>query len=247
MTSAAAAELFVLSAGAAQGLVVALAPRFLAETGSTLCTTFGAVGTIREKLLAGDRCDVVILTEALIDQLATTGHVLANTRAALGRVRTGIGIRSGDALPDIKDQAALKRSLRAATDIFLPDQQRATAGIHFAKVLQQLGIDAEVSSRLRPYPNGAAAMAAMAHSTGASPIGCTQVSEIKFAPGVTLAGPLPEELELATVYSGAVSAGSTQRDIALHFARLLSEPGASNARVKAGFEPLKESVPRAPG
>ena len=71
MTAAAAAELFVLSAGAAQGLVVALAPRFLAEIGVTLRTTFGAVGAIREKLLAGDRCDVLILTEAMIDQLET--------------------------------------------------------------------------------------------------------------------------------------------------------------------------------
>ena len=52
MTARGAEDLHVLSAGAAQGLVETLAPRFLAETGVALRTTFGAVGAIREKLLA---------------------------------------------------------------------------------------------------------------------------------------------------------------------------------------------------
>lgn len=76
-------ELHVLSAGAAQGLVAALAPRFLAETGVALRTTFGAVGAIGEKLMAGERCDALILTEAMIEELATSGRVGAATRAAL--------------------------------------------------------------------------------------------------------------------------------------------------------------------
>jgi ABC-type molybdate transport system substrate-binding protein len=96
MTAGAAGELYVLSAGAAQGLVAALAPRLLADEDVTLRTTFGAVGAIREKVLAGDRCDVLILTESMIDQLTTSGHVVANSGAALGHVRTGIGVRSDD-------------------------------------------------------------------------------------------------------------------------------------------------------
>ena len=125
MTARGAEELHVLSAGAAQGLVEALAPRFLAETGVALRTTFGAVGAIREKLLAGDRCDALILTEAMIDELAASGHVVAATRAALGRVRTGIGVRTGDALPDITSRAALERSLARGYRYF---SARPTAG-----------------------------------------------------------------------------------------------------------------------
>ena len=127
MTARASESLRVLSAGAAQGLVAAVAPRFLADTGVALHTTFGAVGAIREKLFSGEPCDVLILTAAMLDELAATGHVVAATRTALGQVRTGIGVRASDASPDIKDRAALERSLRAATDIFLPDPQRATA------------------------------------------------------------------------------------------------------------------------
>lgn len=237
MTARGAEDLHVLSAGAAQGLVEALAPRYLAETGVALRTTFGAVGAIRDKLLAGDRCDALILTKAMIDELSASGHVVAATRTALGRVRTGIGVRTGDALPDITSRAALERSLRAATDIFLPDPQRATAGIHFARVLQQLGIHAEIGQRLRPYPNGAAAMTAMAQSTGVSPIGCTQITEIKHTAGVTLVGPLPHEFELATVYSVAVSADTKHPEIARRFAQLLCGSDADNVRTQAGFEP----------
>lgn len=236
MTARGAEELHVLSAGAAQGLVEALAPQFLAESGVVLRTTFGAVGAMREKLLAGDRCDALILTEAMIDQLSTSGHVVAATRAALGRVRTGISVRTGDALPDITSRAALERSLRAATDVFLPDPQRATAGIHFARVLQRLGIHAEIAPRLRPYPNGAAAMTAMAQSTGVSPIGCTQITEIKHTAGVALVGPLPREFELATVYSVAVSADTQYPEIARRFARLLCGSEADSVRAQAGFE-----------
>ena len=236
MTASETKDLYLLSAGAAQGLVEVLAPQFFAQTGIALRPTFGAVGAIREKLLAGDRCDALILTEAMIDQLAGSGHVVAETRTALGGVRTGVGVRNGDALPDITSRAALERSLRAATDIFLPDPKRSTAGIHFARVLDQLGIWNEVAQRLRPYPNGAAAMHALAHSSGSMPIGCTQVSEIKYAEGVTLVGPLPTEFELATVYSIAVCCAAQQPAVAQRFAGWLGGADASEARSKAGFE-----------
>jgi molybdate transport system substrate-binding protein len=228
--------LHLLSAGAAQGLVEAMEPRFVADTGVALHSTFGAVGAIREKLLAGDRCDVLILTEALIGQLSNSGHVVRETSAALGRVRTGIGVRKGDALPDITSRTALETSLRAATDIYLPDPQRATAGIHFVRVLDKLGIHAEVAQRLRPYPNGAAAMGALAQCGGSMPIGCTQVSEIKRAEGVTLVGPLPVEFELATLYCIAVSNTAQYADAARRFAKWISAVNKNDARREAGFE-----------
>ena len=66
----------------------------------------------------------------------------------------------------------------AATGIYLPDPPKATAGIQFVKVLETLGMAGDLASRLHPYPNGAAAMPAMAQSQGAGPVGCTQVTEI---------------------------------------------------------------------
>jgi hypothetical protein len=66
----------------------------------------------------------------MLDELAARGRVVAATRTALGQVRTGIGVRAGDALPDIKDRAALERSLRC--DGYLSAGSAAChGGIHF--------------------------------------------------------------------------------------------------------------------
>ena len=92
-----ACELHVLCAGAAQGLVEALAPK--ASPPSSACASqgrFGAVGAMQEALLAGAPCDVMIVTDAMIETLAASRRsATAGSRAALGRVRTGVAVRAG--------------------------------------------------------------------------------------------------------------------------------------------------------
>jgi molybdate transport system substrate-binding protein len=229
-------SLHILSAGAAKGLVTALQPSLTAETGIDVQGTFGAVGTIKEQLLAGAPCDVIVLTAALIDELIESGQVLAGSSVSLGRVRTGVAVRSGQPLPDIADRASLAKSLLAAGGIYIPDAQRSTAGIHFVKVLEQLGIRGDTESRLRSYPNGAAAMHDLARTTEAQLIGCTQITEIKYTEGVTLVGPLPKEFELATVYSVAVCSHAAQPDAARRFVDLLSGAASEKIRAAGGFE-----------
>jgi molybdate transport system substrate-binding protein len=229
-------ELQILSAGAAQGLVKALQEPFLVATGSDVRGSFGAVGAMKEKLLAGEPCDLIILTAALIDELARAGHVRADSGTPLGRVRTGIAVRRDEAVPDIADRASFRASLLAANGIYLPDPQRATAGIHFVNILRELGVYGEIEPRLRPYPNGATAMRELAQSTAAKLIGCTQISEIKYTEGVQLVGPLPAEFELATVYSAAVCSKARQPDASRRFIELLAGPESEKLRIQAGFE-----------
>ena len=99
-------ELRLLSAGAAQGLVEAIRAPFRAASGAEIDATFGAVGALAEKLEAGERCDVVILTAAMIADLERNGRALRGTSAPLGRVRTGVAVRAGDPLPAIGERAA---------------------------------------------------------------------------------------------------------------------------------------------
>lgn len=69
--------------------------------------------------------------------------------------------------------AELRAALLGATEIHFPDPQRATAGIHFAKVIDALGVRADVQARLRPHPNGATAMRALANSPHRTAVACT--------------------------------------------------------------------------
>jgi molybdate transport system substrate-binding protein len=231
-------KLAILSGGAAQGLAATLAPQFETDTGCGIAGTFGAVGAMRDKLLAGAPADLLILTHALIAELARAGHVLPGSAVDIGVVRTGVAVRAGAAPPPIADAAALRSALLAADAIYFPDPKLATAGIHFAKVLDALGIAAEVAARLRPFPNGAAAMQALARAPDARPIGCTQVTEILNTPGVALVGPLPIEFELATVYTAGVCTRAALPDQARDFAALLGSPAARAVREQAGFEPV---------
>src|SRR5262249_51246604 len=156
---------------------------------------------MRDRLLAGAPADLLILTSALIDELTRSGHVRAGSPVDIGIVRTALAMRAGDPTPPIDDAHTLRSALMAADAIHLPDPQLATAGIHFAKVLAKLGIAGELTKKLRPSPNGATAMRALARACAARPIGCTQVSEILNVPGVTLVGPLPPPFGLASAYT----------------------------------------------
>jgi molybdate transport system substrate-binding protein len=230
-------RLHVLSGGAAQGVVAALSGEFRAATGYEIDGNFGAVGAVKEKLLAGAPADVLILTRALIDELSDAGQVVAATRADMGRVRTGVAVRAGDSLPGVGTPAQLRDALRAADAIFFPDPQRATAGIHFAQVLARLSISAEVAGRLSTHPNGATAMRELAKATGSRAIGVTQITEILNTPGVTLVGPLPREFELATTYTAAVATRAAAPDAARRFVALLGAEEQRPLRERAGFEP----------
>jgi molybdate transport system substrate-binding protein len=229
-------HLDLLSGGAARGLVDALQGAFAAATGCELRATFSAVGAMQDKLLAGEACDLVILTAPMIDALVASGHVLADSVAALGRVATGVAVRAGDAISEVSDADALRRSLRAADAIYVPDTGRSTAGIHVLKVLRLLGIDAEVAGRVHEYPNGATAMAELARSTGTAPIGITQVSEIIATTGVVLVASLPPGFELATVYAVGVCTRAREPALARRFAQLLASAETTAERARCGFE-----------
>jgi molybdate transport system substrate-binding protein len=228
-------QLKLLSGGAANGLVSALSPRFKSETGADIAGTFGAVGAMRDKLVGGAAADMVILTAALIAELTTAGHVVAGSAADLGAVATGIAVRSGDPAPAIGGADALRAALRAADGIYFPDPRLATAGIHFAKVLERLGIADEVAPRLRTFPNGQTAMAALAAQPGGRPIGCTQITEILNTKGVTLVGNLPAEFALATVYTLGICTKAQAPELARRFAALLTGEDSRELRRTLGF------------
>jgi molybdate transport system substrate-binding protein len=225
-----------LCAGAAQGLVKALEGPFAAQTGARLEGRFGAVGAMKEALVAGAPCDVMIVTAAMIEALAEAGRLDGASNAPLGRVSTGIAVRAGAAVPAVDTSDGLRAALLAADRIYFPDPERATAGIHFAAVLRALGLHDRLAARFATFPNGATAMRELADSAAASPIGCTQVTEINYTVGVQLAGPLPREFELATVYSAAVAMQATERALAACFIAELTGVGSVALRRAGGFE-----------
>jgi molybdate transport system substrate-binding protein len=230
----------ILSGGAAQGLVKSLAPTFKAQTGLDIEGEFGAVGVMAGKLREGTPADIVVLTAALIADLAGENLVTPASISDVGLVETAMAVRAGDPPVSAHDAASLRAAFLGADAIFVPDTKTSTAGIHVAKVLQQLGIADEVAAQLKIYPNGATAMRHLAQSDAVRPVGCTQSTEIISTAGVMLSGSLPPGYELATTYTAAVTRSAAHAPQAQHLIDLLTGPDQRELRMRAGFLDAKK-------
>jgi molybdate transport system substrate-binding protein len=225
----------ILSGGAAQGLVASLAQEFKALTGLDIEGEFGAVGAMADKLRQGTPADIVVLTAAMVADLARENLVVGASISDIGLVETAIAVRAGNPQVTVNDAAALRNAFLAADAIFVPDTKASTAGIHVAKVLQQLGIADDVAARLQIYPNGATAMRHLAESDAVRPIGCTQSTEIISTKGVALSGALPRGCELSTMYTAAVTARAAAAQQARSLINLLTASDRDKLRERAGF------------
>ena len=228
-------SLRILSGGAAQGLVARLAPAFKSSTGFDVTGEFGAVGSMADKLRHGDPADIVILTNALITQLAVEKLVVPASITDIGIVETSLAVRRRDPKLSVQTADGLRRALLATDAIYVPDTRASTAGIHVVKVLQQLGIADKVAARLKIYPNGATAMRELAASGAERPVGCTQTTEIISTEGVELSGSLPPGCELKTMYTAALATTAVNVPQAKALINLVAGSDAKDARRGAGF------------
>jgi len=229
-------RLRLLCAGAAQGLTQALAPILERDARCEVRARFMPVGALEEALIAGDACDVVVSSVAMLERFAREARVAGATIARLGAVHTGVAVRAGDRVPPIDTEERLRAALSAAPRLYVPDPHRATAGIHFVKVLRALGLYDRLAARLVAHPNGVAAMTALAAAQERGALGCTQITEILCTAGVALVGALPGPFALATPYAAAVSATAAEPELARRFIAMLTAPANADPRHAAGFE-----------
>ena len=233
-SAAGAAEIKVLSAGAMKSIVTELGEAFKQETGHTLSMTFDTVGAQSKRLAGGEPADVVVLTDVAIDQLEGQGLVVAGSRVDIARVGVGVAVREGAPRPDISTPEALKQTLLSAKSLVYVDPARgATSGIHFASVLQRLGIADAVKSKTILIPTG---FAAEVVARGEAEICVHQISEILPVKGVTLVGPLPRELQKVTIYSGGLAAKAAQPEAARAFLAFLTRPAFKPKLAAAGLD-----------
>lgn len=225
----------ILSGGAANGLVSKVESSFEAQMDHSIVGDYGAVGAMRDRILADEPVDLIILTRALIDDLAESGHVEPASIRDIGKVVTGVAVIHGQPIPAVSSAEALRQSLLQADALFVPDTVQSTAGRHVAKVLDGLGLTDVFKDRLREYPNGQTAMAAMVNEGTPRALGCTQITEILNTPGVDYAGDLPAEHGLSTVYTAAISSKAKAPAAALALINILTSPEAADRRTESGF------------
>jgi len=156
--------------------------------------------------------------------LAAKGTVIAGSTTDVARVGIGVAVREGAPKPDISTPEAVKRTMLEVKSVAYMDPSKGgTSGIHFTKVLEHMGILAAVQPKAVLVDTG---FAAERVAKGEAEIVVHQISEILPVKGVTLIGPLPQEIQKVTVYSAAVAATSEVKEHARGLIASLTTPAA---------------------
>lgn len=230
------AVLRLLSAGAAQAVCEEVILAFERDSGHRVEAAYGAVGAMKARMVGGEPCDVIILSAQLIQDLVSAGMVAISSVTDIGKVGTGVAVRAGTPLPEVRTREALRGNILAASVIVCPDPATATAGKIVMKLMERLGVASQVEDRMQFFPNGNAAMNWLAASSGSLELGITQNTEILPIKGVSFVGPLPEEFQMKTVYTAGVAARAAQPELAREFVRRLTTAEFRPQLRAAGYE-----------
>jgi molybdate transport system substrate-binding protein len=227
-------EVRVYAAGAAKHAVEAIAPAFQQATGHTLSASYDTVGALRDRVLQappGEAADLVILSDAALATLRSAGRLSNLPPLAIGRVVVALAVPLDASVPDLSSQEALRQALLAAPSIAHADPARgATAGTHFAKVVQALGLADALKSKTTMLLFGVDVIRAV--SEGKYALGVSQSSEIMQHPGIRFAGSLPAPHGLSTGYGAAVASNKAAARQLLAF---LASPEGMREFANSGF------------
>ena len=215
-------ELRVLSAGAMQPGLIAVAPEFRRQSGHDLMATYAIASELRRRIGGGEIADVVLAPVAAIAELENSGRVAAEGQVAVGRVGAGVVARNGAPLPGVGSAEALKRSLLEAESVVY---NRASSGVYIETMLKKIGIYEQIREKLIRYDDGTAVMHHLIRGKGRE-FGFGGITDILMYrdQGLRLVGPLPEEVQNYTAYTAALITASPHPDAAQALLRFLASP-----------------------
>ncbi len=199
-----------------------------AFTQADLDVTFDPTTLLVKKIGEGAKPDVVIAVTDAFTELAAAGAVTPDSRVVLAK--SGIGIATAPDLdsPDISTVDTLRTALTSARSVAY--SRSGASGIHFARLLQDLGIADEVNARATVVEKG---FTALALTDGRADLAVQQVSELKFVSRARIVGPLPDGAQHYSELS--IALGCSAPPEAADLLRFLSDPAAKTAYRDAGL------------
>ena len=233
-SSATAAEIKVLTAGAFKQVLVALVPDFEKQTGHKVTVDNETVGALTKRIEGGEAFDVAVLTPGAVKELAAKGKLVEGSASTLARVGVGVMVKAGAPAPDISSVEAFKRALLAAKSVaYIDPASGGSSGIYVAGLLDKLGIADQVKPKAKLKKGG---YVADLIASGEAELGIHQISEIVPVKEVTLIGPLPAEIQNYTVYAAGIGAGAKDAEAAKALIKALTGPAAAAVLKSKGME-----------
>jgi molybdate transport system substrate-binding protein len=224
-------EIDLLSTLALRGVLMAITDDFRAATGLTIAATYKSTNAALGLIAEGKRADATIVTREAIDRLVRDDIISADSTADVARAGVGIAVRAGAPKPDITTLAAFKNTLLAAKSIAFSRQ--GASGIHFAEVIERLGIADEIRRKAKIVDTYAGELAARDEVE----IAVQQISELLPVPGIDVVGPLPSEVQKISVFAAGVFRAAKNPGGAGRLVAYLADPALAAIKRSQGLEP----------
>jgi molybdate transport system substrate-binding protein len=229
-----AGEVKVLIAGALQNAVRALAADYEKQSGNQVTITATNPALVGKEFKGG-QYDVVAAASPSIAELAEAAELKPGSIQHLARTGIGVAVKSGAPVPDLSTIAAFRRAVMGAKSIIYTDPMAPNAsGGNTQRILINAGLLDEVKKKgtqdgLGPGREKIA--------KGEAQMGFFNVSE-STAPGIVLAGPVPEPLQQYINYDIALTGKSALKPEAAAFAEFLTSKDARPRWIIGGMEQL---------
>ena len=237
LSSANAADLKVFVGGAMTETVEKIGAGFARASGNKLNYVSDTTGSLLNRLKAGEKADVLVVTAPAMDGLQKDKAIVEGSRAELVRALIGVAIKPGGKAPDLSSPDAFKASLLAARSVsYVNPRAGGTSGTYFEGLLAKMGIADRMKAKIVYRNQGSEVADAVAR--GDAEIGISFIAELAPNKGVKVAGALPDAIQLPTNYAASVPVGSANADAARAFIRAMISPQGTAIFKAAGLEPL---------
>ncbi len=230
MTLPALSVLRVLSTMGLAGVLRAFAPEFEGAQGVRLEAEFLPTVRLLERIRAGERGDVAILTGEGLDELLAEG--VLEGRTDLARSFVGVAVRAGAPRPDISTPKAFVNTLVRANSVAM--SKAGASGIYMAGLLERLGIADVVGQKATIMASGFTAELA---ASGQVELAIQQVSELMVVPGVEIVGRLPTELGGVTMFGAGLFRDAPGAAPGRALIAALAAPERAELYRRCGLEP----------
>jgi molybdate transport system substrate-binding protein len=223
------ANIKVMASAAFREAYLELLPEFERASGHRVTNTWVPSVQMMNRLKGGETTDIVILSDASLEELAHAGIVAE--RFPLAKSGIGVAVRAGAPRPDISSGDAIRRAALAARSIVY---STGPSGIYLRQLFERLGIADEIKAKVRQV-QGEPAGAVVAR--GEAEIGFQQMSELLPVAGIDVVGPLPPDIQEITTFSAGLHASAPEPAAARALIAWLKAPAATPVIRKKGMEP----------
>ena len=222
----------VLCTNGVKSVTAELIPAVERTIGLSVDVDYGSTKLLLDKIAGGETGDLAVLSAEAIDGLITDGVLQKGSRFDLAKSSIGVAVRRGTVSPDIGSVDALKATLQAAKSVMY--SKTGISGVYMPHMLLKLGIADQIAPKA---VNPSYGTVGEALARGEAEIALQQISELLPVPGIKVVGPLPDAVQLVTVFSAGIFSSAAEPRAARMLVEQLTTNAARSVYTAKGLEP----------